>query len=123
MINTPEFQLLKSPEAKKSFTTQLNQMVMERVAEQAKMASEKNAKREDPAEAVIKAYAAMDKAMMKVVDEHIERVRKSSEKNKELYKKLAMKKEIEKRAQMRKEYFDEASEKAEAQRRFLRMKG
>ena len=123
MINTTEFKPIKSLEEKISLTAKLNLMAMERIAEQAKIAAEKGLKKDDPAEAIIKAYVSMDKAMMKVVDEHIERVRKSSERNKEIYKKLAMKKEIEKRARMRKEFFDEAAEKAEALRRFLRMNG
>ena len=123
MINATELKTLKSSEERKSLIAELNQMAMERIAEQAKLAAENNTKQEDPVEAVIKAFAAMDKAMFKVVDEHIERVRKSSERNKEHYKKLAMKKEIEKRAQIRKEKFDEAAEKAEALRQFLRMKG
>ena len=123
MINATELKTLKSSEERKSLMAELNQMAMERIAEQARLAAENNTKQEDPVEAVIKAFAAMDKAMFKVVDEHIERVRKSSERNKEHYKKLAMKKEIEKRALMRKEKFDEAAEKAEALRQFLRMKG
>jgi hypothetical protein len=123
MINT-DLKILKSPEdEKKSLTARLNEMALERIAEQARIAEERNLKKEDPAEAVLKAYVALDKEMLKVVDEHIERVRKSSERNKELFKKMAMKKEIEKRERMRKEGFNEAAEKAEAQRKFLRMKG
>ncbi|MCL1941190.1 MAG: hypothetical protein FWG09_04535 [Synergistaceae bacterium] len=122
MIDT-DLKILKSSEAKKSLTAKLNEMALERIAEQARLAEERNLKRDDPAEAVLKAYVALDKEMLKVVDEHIERVRKSSERNKELFKKMAMKKEIEKREQKRKEQFDEAADRAEAQRKFLRMKG
>ena len=116
-----ELNLLKSSDEKKSLTAKLNQMMMKRIAEQEKLAAEVNIKKVDPAEAVLKAYITLDKEMMKVMDEHIERVRKSSERNKELFKKLALKKEIEKRMKIRKELFDEAAEKAEEQRKFLRM--
>ena len=108
---------LKLSEENISLTAKLHQMAMKRIAEQE---DAKSIKREDPAVAVLKAYITLDKAMMKVVDEHIERVRKSSERNKELFKKLILKKEIEKRAQKRKELFDEAAEKAEEQRQLLR---
>ena len=121
MINVAELNTLKSSQENISLTAKLNQMAMERIAEKAKRAEEKE--REDPAKAVLKAYLALDKEMMKVMDEHIERVRKSSERNKELFRKLSIKKEIENRARMRKEDFDEAAEKAEAQRKLLRMKG
>jgi len=113
----------KFPEEKNSLTAKLNQMTVECIAEQAKIAESSLKKEEDPAEAIVKAYIAMDKSMMKVMDEHIERVRRSSERNKELCRKLAMKKEIEKRALMRKEYFDQAAEKVEEQRKFLQMRG
>jgi hypothetical protein len=119
MIPKAELELQKLSESKISLTAKLNQAVMERIAEQEHLAAEN----EDPAKAVLKAYIAMDKEMMKVVDEHIERVRRSSERNKELYRKLALKKEIEKRARMRKEGFDEAAEEAEMMRKFLRMRG
>jgi hypothetical protein len=122
MMNKTGLNLLKLPEEKISLTARLQQLVIKRIAEQEKLAAEKNADREDPAEAVIKAYIVLDKEMMKVVDEHIERTRKSSERNKELHKKLALKKEIEKRVRMRKELFDEAAEKAEEQRKFLLLK-
>ena len=101
----------------------LNQTALLQVAEQGKLATTESIDKEDPAEAVLKAYISMDKEMMKVIDEHIERIRRSSERNKELFRKLAIKKEIEKRTRMRKEYFDEAAEKAEEQRKILRMRG
>ena len=121
MINRAELNLLKSTEEKISLTARLNQMAMESIEEKERLAAEES-KREDPARAVLKAYVEMDKAMMRVMDEHIERVRRSSERNKEIFRKTSIKKEIEKRAQMRKEYFDEAAEKAEIQRRLLRLK-
>jgi hypothetical protein len=123
MMNTAELKLLKSSEEKISLTAKLNKMAMERIAEKAKQAAEECTEKEDPAKAVLKAYLALDKEMMRVMDEHIERVRRSSERNKELFKKLSIKKEIEKRALMRKEYFDEAALKAEAQRKLLQMRG
>ena len=123
MINKTEIDALKISESKISLAAKLNQAVLERIAEQERIAAEKDNKNEDPAAAVLKAYISMDKEMMKVVDEHIERVRRSSERNKELFRKLALKKEMEKRARIRKEYFDEAAEKAELQRKFLRMRG
>ena len=107
---------MKSSEEKASLTARLNQMALERVAEKIKQSSGEKEK-EDPAKAVLKAYLALDKEMMKVMDEHIERVRKSSERNKELYRKLSLKKEFEKLARMRKEHFDEAAEKVEEQRK------
>lgn len=122
MINVTEFNTIKAADEKKSLTEKLNQMAMESIAKKVKQAAEEKEK-EDPAKAVLKAYLALDKEMMKVMDEHIERVRKSSERNKELFRKLSLKKEFEKLARMRKEYFDEAAEKAEAQRKLLRMKG
>lgn len=122
MINNTEFKTI-NPEDKRSLTDKLNQMALERIAVEAKLEAEKKAEKNDPAVAVLKAYIDMDKTMMKVVDEHIERVRKSSERNKELYKKLALKKDIEKRDRKRKEHFDEAAENAEALRKFLKMKG
>jgi len=116
-----EFKTFDLSEENISLAAKLNQMAMERIV-QAKAAG-KNTKKEDPAEAIVKAFADMDRTMMKVMDEHIERVRKSSERNKELYRKLAIKKEIEKRAQKREEYFEQAAEKAEERRKFLQMSG
>ena len=123
MINRIDLDFRKPSEEGFSLAAELNQMVNLRGAEQIKLAVDESIDKEDPAKAVLKAYISMDKEMMKVMDEHIERVRRSSERNKELFRKLALKKEIEKRARIRKEYFDEAAEKAEEQRRFLRMRG
>lgn len=83
----------------------------EAVLDAAARAAEKE--EEDPVRAIIKAYNEMDEAMMRVVDEHIERVRKSSERNKELFRKLALQKEIEKRQREREELFEEAAEAVE----------
>jgi len=115
--------LQKLPDERISLAARIDETALLSIAEQSKLAAEENTDKEDPAKAVLKAYISMDKEMMKVMDEHIERVRRSSERNKELFRKLALKKEIEKRARMRKEYFDEAAEKAEEQRKFLRMRG
>jgi hypothetical protein len=117
MINKVELDLQKLSEERISLADKLNQAAIARIAEREKLAAEEKIDKEDPAEAVLKAYISMDKEMMKVMDEHIERVRRSNERNKELFRKLAIKKDIEKRARMRKEYFDEAAEKVEEQRK------
>jgi len=124
MINgINELSLQKSSEEMAILTANLKQMSIDSIARQAALAAEENVNKEDPAEAIVKAYLEMDKTMMKVMDEHIERVRKSSERNRELFKKQALKNEIEKREEMRKELFDEAAEKVDEQRKLLLVKG
>lgn len=88
-----------------------------RLIEDAKRNAEQ--KQEDPIRAIIRAYNEMDKEMMRVVDEHIERIRKSNERNKELYCKLALQKEIEKRQELREQFFEEAADDAEDARDIL----
>lgn len=102
------------------FAVKLAKESNERAIEAAKRRAERD--NNDPAESVLKAYNSLDKAVMEVVDEHIERVRKSNERNEKLFLKRKLELEIQNRHEKREFEFEEAAQNAELQRDILRMR-
>jgi hypothetical protein len=102
------------------FNRSLAMQLADTAAERAER--EREEAREDAAAAVLKAYNELDRSLMKVVDEHIERVRRSQEANAKRAKKLLVEKEMEKRREYAERMHDEAAIHAQELRDFLRMR-